>query len=150
MLEELKDWSADSDGWITTMDPNIKGVTAAILDALDIPKTPQQLMYSSLLGIPITRGGTENSSLPTASADSSEEKLNQIKKDLFGPDIVSTQSLFNFETSYLYANCSLSRTMTEPSIVGYGDLGNITFTSWGISAGETVNNGNGLTMAYNE
>ena len=148
LLENLADWYADSEGWVTTMSPNIKGVVAAIADALDLPKKSPQLLYSSMIGLPITRGG--NTSATLASTDTTEAKLERLKVDLFGPDVVSTQSVFNFETSYMYANCSLAKAVPDAPAVDYGNFTDAKKTNWGISAGQTVSNDNGLTMAYDE
>ena len=148
LIENLADWYTDSEGWITTMDPKIKGVVAAIADALDLPKTSPQLLYSSMIGLPVTRGG--NTSLTSLTTDSTEAKLDRIKEDLFGPDIVSTQSLFNFETSYMYANCSLAQAVPDAATADLSNATTVKKTNWGISAGQTVSNGDGLTIAYNE
>lgn len=148
MIEHLADHYTDSDGWIATLNPNIKGVVAAVADALDLKLDLPQLSYSSLLGIPITRGGSSKQAATNASSDSTEAKIDHIKEDLFGPDIVSTQSLFTFQTSYVYANCSVGKAVAKPSVVNYGTVVNASKTSWGAGVGETVTNGNGLTIAY--
>lgn len=148
MIERLDDRYKDPEGWITTLNPNIKGVVAAVADALDLKLDLPQICYSSLLGIPITRGATSKQAATNASSDSTEAKIDTIKEDLFGPDIVSTQSLFTFQTSYLYADCTVGKAVAKPSLVNLGTAYNASKTSWNSSVGETVTNENGLTIAY--
>lgn len=150
MLETLQTSDIpDADGWFTTMGSQFTGVVAAIADALDVPKQAPQLLYSSLMGIPITRGSVPAASTVTANNDSSEAKLSQIKEDLFGPNVVSTQSVFDFETSYMYADCSIKRSPGTPPTVNYGSWLNATKDNWGNSSGSTVSNTMGMTIAYN-
>lgn len=148
MVERLDNRYKDSEGWITTLNPDMKGLVAAAVDALDFKLDFPQISYSSLLGIPITRGGTSKETAANSSSDSTEAKIDNIKQDLFGPDIVSTESLFNFQTSYLYANCTVGKAVAKPSVVDYSLVVNASKTSWNSSVGETVTNGNGLTIAY--
>lgn len=148
MIERLADHYMDSEGWVTTLSPKVNGVVSAVADALDLKLDLPQLIYSSMLGIPITRGGSTSQAATNASSDSTEAKIDHIKEDLFGPDIVSTQSLFTFQTSYLYANCTVGKAAAKPSLVNYGNVMNVSKTSWGKNVGETVSNGYGLTFAY--
>lgn len=136
-----------SDDWYYTSDVyKQKGVIGAVVDAIELPGKKPELLYSSLLGTPITRGN--NISLGLLSTSELEDpRLQRLKENLLGKEVVSTHSIFTFETSYMKTNCSLQRASVEPRHVNFETALNTSKTNWN-GTYNIVNNGLGMTVAY--
>lgn len=135
------------DGWYETSYVSEGGLLARILRTTDErPRSKPELTYSSLLGTPITRGDNITVDQPAASA-SEKIKILEYEQDKAGPDVVSTNSVFSFETSYIKANCTVQRSFYEPAFLLLQDAQNASKTNWN-GTYETVDNGRGLTIAY--
>lgn len=155
MLEYLSlDRTADAEGWYHTID-NRTGVYAVIADAAEPTNqsTPAKPIYASLIGIPyISNIANVSLSDTTATSETSlDSRLQKIKDDLFGQNVINTRLEFSFETSYVYSNCSL-----QPLHVGekvpYNpttglDDSNIPRTTFG-NATDVATNGHGFSIKY--
>lgn len=148
MLEPLvATGSPDHGGWYEASQENDEGLVARLLKATGTtPDLNPKLTYSALLGLPITRGDNISVEQDTTGASGKMDFL-QYGEDIRGPDIVSTNSLFTLETSYIKADCKVQRSAYEPKFLLLQDAGNASMTNWNGSH-MTVDNGRGLTIAY--
>lgn len=153
MLEYLRlNQTADADGWFYTLGRNLTGVEAIIADTINLPQHRKPI-YASLIGIPYIANLTKSSVTETnASADDDlSAKLQRIKQDLFGEQVMNTRLEFTLQSSYVYSDCSF-----QPLHVGSplprGDEGiyvsnNVSMNTFG-NATDFVTNGAGLTIKY--
>lgn len=148
MIEHLKlERSPNSEGWYSTMGFNLSGMEAAFADAAEINQGPVEPMYVSLVGLPFKRG--EVAALTQMNQTNMTTKLDKIKNDLFGDDLVNTRSLFSFETSYFYTNCSLRQVSINGPEFDYDNYTSVRKTTWPNSTA-VVSNKQGLTMSYDK
>jgi hypothetical protein len=148
MLEPLvATGSPDHGGWYEVSHENDEGLLARVSKAMGtLPDLSPRLTYSALLGLPITRGDNISVGHDTTGTSGNMDFL-QYGEDIRGPDIVSTNSLFTLETSYIKADCKVQRSDYEPKFLLLQDTGNASMTNWN-GTHETVDNGRGLTIAY--
>lgn len=154
MLEDLRlHQEPDVDGWYTTIGRNLTGAYAALATALDVPKSTHKLVYSSLVGLPFVRNDsfTQAQARSTNSTDDTaalDPKLQAIKQDLFGDDLVNIKQLFNVETSYLNADCSVQNVSPSgPSNLTYDNYLQSNLSNWANST-SVVSNGQGLAVDF--
>lgn len=155
LLEHLMlNETADSDGWVYTMDWNLRGVKAAILHAAGLEHSWTKPIYASIIGLPYKANMTSIAIDTNGTESEHNARLQQIKDDLFGNDAVNTQSEFTIETSYMYANCS-----TKPSTKGqalnehfdvdfYYDAKLRDATHFSNATRGVASNSNGFSIAY--
>ncbi|KXT09097.1 hypothetical protein AC579_5302 [Pseudocercospora musae] len=153
MLEYLRlNQTADVDGWFYTLGRNLTGLEAIVADTIDLPQH-RKLIYASLIGIPYIANLTISSLTETnaSSSDDLSAKLQRIKQDLFGEQVMNTRLEFTLQSSYVYSDCSF-----QPLHVGSplpsGDEGiyvsnNVSMNTFG-NATDFVTNGAGLTIKY--
>ena len=117
MLEYLKlNQTPDANGWYHLGHTNLTGKYLALEDALGVPGKIEPL-YVSITGIPFKANLTGSTTTSTEIIQQSEyvQRLENIKHDLFGQDVVRTALQFDIESSYMYTNCSF-----EPlALTGY-------------------------------
>lgn len=117
MLEDLKTRQiADEDGWYSMikLPESAKEavedvVTVLTRGAMELPKIANPI-YVGLTGLPFLRSVDPGAvSAPDGATTLKEALLHAIQ----GPDVVSVESAFNLETSYMYLNCDVQKITTN-------------------------------------
>jgi len=138
--------TATADGWLYTTDWDLQGVSAALFHAAGLGRTSTKPIYASIIGLPYKANLTSTAINTTESQH--DERLHQIKDDLFGHDAVNTQSEFMMDTSYMYANCS-TKPVTVGKVVTTDNAKSLRGAShFPNSTVGVANSGNGFSIAY--
>jgi hypothetical protein len=160
MLEDLRTrQTPDLEGWFYADGTNFtqldyvfsalnvsQNVQSAFADATGKRRNTSQPIYTSMFGIPFIRNASQSIS-PTKSFQSSS-KLDRVKVDLFGSEIINTMAQFTMETSYLYLDCSLDQsTVQNPGIAGNIPTPAIRNPAW-FNSSDVVQNGQGFAIEY--
>jgi hypothetical protein len=142
--------TADSEGWLYTMDWQIEGVKAALAHAAGLGHASTKPIYASIVGLPYKANLTSTAVNTNTSESEHNAKLQEIKDDLFGKDAVNTQSQFMIDTSYMYANCT-----TKPIVKGlavddetYDPEASRSQSHFSNMTAGVASNGNGFSIAY--
>lgn len=157
LLEHLMlNGTADSDGWLYTMDWNLKGVKAAILHAAGLEHSWSKPIYASIIGLPY-KAKVSSTAVDTNGTESEHNaRLQKVKDDLFGNDATNLQSEFTIETSYMYANCS-TKPVTKGEALNehfdvdfYYDAKLRDATHFSNATSGVASNSNGFSIAYDD